>query len=276
MSAGPFAVIGLGCIGGSLARTLAARGVPARAWSASAADREQAAAAGVPVARSLDDAVRGAAVAVLAVPLSAVRDAAVAAHAAAPEALILHTAGLQGAGFVGVPAALHDRVLGTHPLAGAASSGFAASREGLFAGCAVSIESRAGAAAREAAESLWRLAGAARFDYREAAEHDLLITWVSHLPQLAATALAGTLASSGLSARDGGPGLLGATRLAASSFEMWAPLLAPGRVELECALDALGAEIARLRRALASRDESELANLWESARAWRLSAGDRP
>ncbi|HEV2181226.1 MAG TPA: NAD(P)-binding domain-containing protein, partial [Gemmatimonadaceae bacterium] len=46
----PVAIVGLGCIGGSLARALVAQGVEVRAWSTSTSDRELAAAAGIGVA----------------------------------------------------------------------------------------------------------------------------------------------------------------------------------------------------------------------------------
>ena len=276
MTAGPFTVIGLGCIGGSLARTLTERSVPVRTWSESMVDRDLAADAGVNVSPSAADAMRGAAVIVLAVPLPVVPVVAANACAVAPNATVLHTAGLQGAGALGMPRALQLRVTGTHPLAGSPASGFGASRADLFAGCTVSVELRADASTRDAAEALWRLAGAAHFDYRDATEHDLLMTWVSHLPQLTATALAGALAANGIAAREAGPGARDTTRLAASSLELWAPLLTPARLELDVALAALETRVGEIRRAIASRNDAELAMLWEAARAWRLTAGDRP
>jgi len=273
---GPVAVVGLGCIGGSLARVLAERHAQVRTWSDALVDRDLADDARLPVAASAAEAMRGAALIVIAVPLPAINTVAARAREAAPGAVILHTGGLQGAGVLGIPAALHAHVIGTHPLAGSHSSGFGASRADLFSGCTVSIEARADARVRAAAEALWRLAGAARFDYREAGEHDLLMAWVSHLPQLAATALAGALAATGIAARDGGPGLHDTTRLAMSSLELWQPLLAPARRELDVALAALETRLGELRRAIASRDAEQLALLWESARAWRLTAGERP
>ncbi len=276
MTAGPVAIIGLGCIGGSLARALVARDVPLRAWGESAIDRDLAAAAGIPVSADLGATVRSATVVVLAVPVPALAAVAEAVSRVQPNALVMHTASLQGAGLLGLSPALAARVIGTHPLSGSHERGFAASRADLFAGCSVSVEERADARARAAAGSLWRAAGAARCDFREAGEHDLLMTWVSHLPQLTATALAGTLASHGIAARDAGTGARDTTRLAASPLEMWGPLLTLARPQLDIALAALEARIAELRHALSARDGDELAGLWESARAWRLTAGDPP
>jgi hypothetical protein len=107
----------------------------------------------------------------------------------------LHVCGLQGKGALGLDDATHERLIGTHPLAGSHESGFPASRPGLFIGATVSIEQRANAHVRRRAELLWRTVGAARIEYRTAEEHDRLMAWVSHLPQLASTALAASLAA---------------------------------------------------------------------------------
>ena len=194
----------------------------------------------------------------------------------APNAVVLHTGSLQRAAAVkpDITSSLHARVIGTHPLAGSHESGFAASRADLFAGCTVSIEARAKPYVRAAAEDLWRGAGAARLDYREAEEHDRLMIWVSHLPQLAATALAGALDAHGVPPRDAGPGARDTTRLAASTLEIWAPLLAGAPDDLDGALAALEARLAELRRAVSARDAASIAALWEPARAWRRASED--
>ena len=276
MTTGRIAVIGLGCIGGSLARVLTDRHAHVRTWSDALVDRDLAVDANIHVSASAEHAMHGAALIVIAVPLRAIESVAAHAREVAPTAVLVHTGGLQSAGVLGIANDVHQGLIGTHPLAGSHGSGFGASRLDLFAGCTVSIEARADARVRDVAESLWRLAGATRFDYREGGEHDLLMAWVSHLPQLAATALAGALAASGVEAREGGPGMRDTTRLAMSSLEMWEPLLAPARRELDVALAALETRVGELRRAIASRNSAELAMLWETARAWRLTAGERP
>jgi prephenate dehydrogenase len=84
----------------------------------------------------------------------------------------------------------------------------------------------------------------ARFGAREIildpAEHDRLVAWSSHLPQLASTALASVIhdgaPNAGLVA---GPGLLDSTRLAMSSFDLWRDILATNRDEINRAVEAL-------------------------------------
>jgi prephenate dehydrogenase len=277
MKDGPVAIIGLGCIGGSLARALVQRGVPVRAWSESARDRELAAGAGIVVSGDVRAALQGATVVVIAVPLPHIAAVAVDAVVMAPNAAVLHTGSLQRATAVkpDITSSLHARVIGTHPIAGSHESGFSASRADLFAGCTVSIEARAKPYVRAAAEELWHGVGAARLDYREAEEHDRLMVWVSHLPQLTATALAGALDAHGVPPRDAGPGARDTTRLAASPLEIWAPLLDSAPGDLDAALAALETRVAELRRAVSARDAASIAALWEPARAWRRASEDR-
>lgn len=271
---GPVAVLGLGCIGGSVARALAAQGVDVRGWALSPADRAQAASVGIRI--SGDDAGRGAAacagatVVLLAVPIEHFPDAArVALDAVARDALVVHTCGLQRPQALGGDAALHERVLGTHPLAGSHDAGFGASRPDLFVGATVSVERRASAEARERIEWLWRFAGAERVEYRDADAHDRLMAWVSHLPQLASTALAATLSAGGIDARSVGTGARDATRLAASALDSWPALFRGAPRDLRDALARLEETIAAMRVALDEEAPVGLEAIWERARAWR-------
>jgi prephenate dehydrogenase len=276
LSDAPVAIIGLGLIGGSLARALLAAGVPARGWAADTSDREDAARAGLTVRdadsdeRGIAEAVADAEVVVLAVPLpelAGVSRSAVAA--AAPGAVIVHTGGLQRVEATGLEGEVAARVVGTHPLAGSHEAGFPASRVDLFAGCGVSAEERASARERDAIERLWRAAGAARIDWRSADDHDAFIAAASHLPQLVATALAATLEAQGIALRDVGLGARDTSRLAASPFPLWEGLLFRGGDDLEIALAAYQGTLAALGRAVAKRDGRALGALWERGRAWR-------
>lgn len=267
------AVIGLGVIGGSAALRLAARGTVVRGWSASDADNVAARTAGLRVEGGLAEAVRDANLVLLAVPLDALSDVSSAVVAAAPaKATILHAASLQAASAVRIGAAARDRVIGTHPLAGSHRAGFAGASVDLFRGATVYVEARASARQREDAELFWSLAGAARLEHTSAETHDAAMAWLSHLPQIASTALAAALAAAPVVNDDRfrpGPGARDATRLAMSAWETWRPLLerAPGAT-----LDAVRAfesSLAELRRALEAGDTRSLGDQWARARGWR-------
>lgn len=273
MTHGPVAIVGLGLIGGSLARALHERGVAVRGWSIAPEDRELAARAGIPVADEPDAMVSDASAVVFAVPIDRLAGAADAVLGArSGEIVALHAGGLQGQHALALDDRQYARIIGTHPLAGSHESGFAASRADLFAGATVSVEARAGALARASAEWVWCAAGATRIDYRPAEEHDRLMTWVSHLPQLASTALAATLARHGVDLRALGPGGRDTTRLAASPFSQWGPLLAAAPRDLSEALHSLEDHLARLCAAIERHDRGVLAELWSAGEAWRRGA----
>lgn len=73
----------------------------------------------------------------------------------------------------------------------------------------------------------------------DAATHDRLVAWSSHLPQLASTALAAALHDRQPAAASvAGPGLMDMTRLAMSSFDLWRDILVTNNSEVSAALDA--------------------------------------
>jgi len=272
----PVAIVGLGCIGGSLARALVAQGVEVRGWSTSTSDRELAAAAGIAVpsgASPFAALCDGATSVVLAVPFARIAEVARAVvEAARPPARIFHVGGLQQRDALGMDDSLWSRVVGTHPLAGSHDHGFGASRANMFVGATVCIEDRLDARGRRAADWLWRTAGAHRLDYRTASEHDRLMAWVSHLPQLTALALAHTMAAADVVPAATGSGARDTTRLAATPLGAWPMLLRGAPDELRRALGQLEATIAQVRVALDTHDDQRLAAMWERAMNWRREA----
>lgn len=268
LDVGPVAVIGLGAVGGSVAKALIRAGVEVRGCTSSAADADAARRVGVQIAEDYADVAGCVArlpTILIAVPVAAHAGVAQAAvSAASPDAAIFHAASLQAAQELGSP----PRVIGTHPLAGTHRAGFGASDADMFAGCVVSIEARASSGLRAVAERLWRAVGAGRFEYRSAEEHDRLMAWVSHLPQIASTALADAIASAGIGPDALGPGGRDATRLAASPFEMWSSILAGARPEAARAAAALERSVGAIRSALESGDMAAIERIWTTARAW--------
>lgn len=116
----------------------------------------------------------------------------------------------------------------------------------------------------------WVAAFGAREIILDAAHHDHLVAWGSHLPQLASTALAAVLHDLAPdTASIAGPGLTGATRLAMGSFDLWRDILATNEIEIAAALDAY---IEKLR-ALRSNYEKEFAKAGKFARSLRRGTG---
>ena len=265
------AIIGLGLIGGSLARDLAARGVRVFSWDRDGAAVRSASEGGIADPVMWDEPLD---VVVLAVPVLAARkllhDIAARAHpvrlitdVGSTKRSIVKAAEEQGIG---------ARFVGSHPLAGDHRSGWDASRTGLFEGAPVYLApSRStGPDALELARELWTMVGAVP-EVMDAAEHDRRLAWTSHLPHAAATALACALAEAGIARSALGPGGRDATRLAGSSPEMWADILVDNADEARSALAAMSARLSAIADAVARGDRDRLREIWAAANHWHAS-----
>jgi prephenate dehydrogenase len=141
----------------------------------------------------------------------------------------------------------------------------------MFRDATVRAEDRASDAVRRRIEMVWQAAGAERVVWSDAASHDALMAWVSHAPQLVATALGAVLAEHRISREDVGSGAKDMTRLASSDPAVWLPLIAHAPEETIDAVRRLTSTLAELGDAVARRDTAALARVWERARAWRAT-----
>ena len=263
------AIVGLGAIGGSVALKLLSRGITPRGFTTNPADHDLAAAAGVSVAESVNVAVAGADLILVAVPLDQLGEVARTVISAAPDtATVLHTASLQRPSATGLTPEC-DRVIGTHPLAGTERAGFAAASADMFQGAIIYAEPRGTRRIREDVELFWSLGGAARIEYLDATDHDDHMAAVSHVPQLLASALASVLAREHVAASDLGPGGRDMTRLAGSSWPMWAPLISATPKRTTQLLEQIVNELSRVRSAIENREVAGLEPLWKRAGDWQ-------
>ncbi|HEY9389273.1 MAG TPA: prephenate dehydrogenase/arogenate dehydrogenase family protein, partial [Mycobacteriales bacterium] len=140
------AVVGLGLIGGSLLRRLAAHRLPGNraagyavvGYDTDPATRAAASAAGHAVTPTLADAVADADLVVVATPLHTLPDILpMVASDARPDAVLTDVASVKVAARDAVRAAkMPQRYVGGHPMAGTERSGFGASDPALFDGAA--------------------------------------------------------------------------------------------------------------------------------------------
>ncbi|HEX6371844.1 MAG TPA: prephenate dehydrogenase/arogenate dehydrogenase family protein [Longimicrobium sp.] len=269
---GTVAVVGLGLIGGSLARDLAARGVRVLGWDADADTLRAAESSGVvhPLAVDLRDVDQADAV-VLAVPVLAAADVLRALAPRLHGARLVTDAGSTKSSIVRAAQALGigARFVGSHPLAGDHRSGWAASRTGLFDGARVFLCRTAftGGGAMRLAEEMWTRVDALP-EVIDADLHDVRLAWTSHLPQVVSTALALTINQTGTPRAELGPGGRDVTRLAGSDPAMWADVLVDNADALSSALAMMGARLARLQRAVMTGDRGDLQRLFAEARRW--------
>ena len=160
--------------------------------------------------------------------------------------------------------------VGGHPLGGAATSGLEHARPDLFKGRPWLL-TPANEASGEAVGRLMTFASAmgAVPELLDVAIHDRMLAFISHLPQLTASALMQIV---GEAAGDrglglAGRGLLDTTRLASSPAEIWKDITATNADEIGRALDLLIRLLQDLRGDLQTGDR--LTDVFRSAEGWR-------
>ena len=160
--------------------------------------------------------------------------------------------------------------IGGHPLGGAAASGLEHARPDLFKGRPW-LFTPSGEAGGESLEKLVAFVRALGAEPRilDAAAHDRLLAFLSHLPQLTASALmhvvGDAVGDAGL--EFAGRGLIDTTRLASSPAEIWRDVANTNADEIRPALDTLIAILEDLRGDLTNGDR--LAEIFEDAGRWR-------
>ena len=267
-------IVGLGFIGGSLARALHVldHGPRVVAFNRNRDDADRALADGVidAVAGTVEEAVEGQDLVVYATPLDVAREMMRAHSEGWGDATVTDVAGLKEpllreTGELGFAA----QFVGSHPMAGGTASGYEASSADLFSGETVFV--CGGEAESErigAVQSMWNATGA-RVRPIDADDHDRLMVWASHLPQLISNVVAGAMAEAGLSVKDLGPGGRDLTRLAESSPEVWISLLDGASEKNLRAIESVQSGLDILRAALSEGSLDEVAELMRATREWR-------
>jgi len=274
-------IIGTGLIGGSLGLALKAAGFGGKIVGcdrAAVLDRARA-------MRAIDvgtedpvEAIAGSDLIVLATPVGGIIDLIERiGPLASPEALITDVGSTKKEIIERARAVFGDRApqrfLAGHPMAGKEHSGLEHAEAKLFL------------------NAVWLLAPQPRQDFErgkikdycellegigarvlkmDAERHDLLCAWVSHLPQMLATALAATLVEELGGNPDlhaiGGRALREMTRIASSPYSMWRDIAHTNTANIECALAKLEQRLAHIRENLrtpALREEFDHANRFE-------------
>jgi prephenate dehydrogenase len=258
------AVVGLGLIGGSIARAFEGHG-----YDRDRQAREAARRIGIDARESLADALDGADVVFSAVSTAEMARVLVQISAAAPNALLTDTASLKKP----IVEAAQDlragaRFVAGHPLAGSHRRGVEFASAELFRGrpWALCRTARTDDEALAQITALVRSVGARPVPI-EAGAHDHLMTWVSHLPLAVASALTGAaFAGAGPRLPDlAGPSLLDTTRVAAQPAALALELALADPARLAEAIDSVGGHLARLAEALRRADEAAVRAFFEQA-----------
>ena len=267
------AIVGLGLIGGSLARALAERDVRVLGYDSAPDSLDAAEGEGI-VHERLGAQLAGieaADVVVLALPV----DATLAliprlAPRLARTRLVMDVASTKRSIVAAAEAAgLGARYVGAHPLTGSHRSGWRASRAGLFDEARVFLcpTSTTEAGVLELAEGFWRGLRAG-VEVLDAAVHDEQMAWRSHLPHVLSTALALTLRDMGIQRSALGPGGRDMTRLAGGSPSLWMSIVEDNGTSLAAAVGAMEERLRVFRESLEQHDSGATREFLANAREW--------
>ncbi len=274
------AIVGLGLMGGSLARAVSARGARVLGYDRNAEHLDQAMREGVVHAALGDDlaGLEDADVVVLGLPVDATcRMLPLLARRATRARLLMDLASTKRSVVACAESAgVGERFVGAHPLTGSHLSGFSAARGSLFEGARVFLcpTATTSAVALRLAEQLWSSLHACT-EALDARVHDDEMAWSSHLPHIVASALAATLDEAGISRSALGPGGRDMTRLAGSSTDVWGAIVADNASAITSALLAYEGRLRAFREAIAGRDVAATRVLLEAGREW-FQAGEAP
>lgn len=166
------------------------------------------------------------------------------------------------------------RFIGSHPMAGSEQFGPEHGRADLYEDSVCLVESADGLdpQAHARVTGLWGAVGA-RVVEVDSQEHDALLARTSHLPHIAASALALCAAQEGRDLKPFiGGGFRDTTRIAAGRAEIWRDICLTNRTAILGALADLEKALAGVRGALAAEDAAALEAFFERGRQARLNA----
>jgi prephenate dehydrogenase len=273
------AIVGVGLIGGSIGKDLLARGL---ARQVIGIGRRQATlrtarkvAAVTSTTLSLERGVAGADLVIVCTPVGQIAADVRRVAAACRSGTLITDAGSTKAAIVdALDGSLRDGVhfVGSHPLAGSEKNGPAAAMLDLFVGRTVVVtpSKHTRPVDEQAISEFWSSLGA-KVVRMTAAEHDRTVAATSHLPHLAAAALAAAAREQDrpLVAR----GWLDTTRIAAGDPQLWKQILLVNRAHVLTALGRYEKVLASLRRALEREDEAKLEEILTDAKHSREALG---
>lgn len=269
------AILGLGLMGASLAMALRQRGYAGRlvAYARKEHTRALARERGIvdAVFDDPDAAVKDASLVVLCAPIRACANlAADFAPLLAAGALVTDVGSTKGWMCRQMAGILPPGVfVGSHPIAGSEKQGLQAASADLYAGALTVVTSHLDVpeeAARRVAD-LWESAGG-RTLRMDPDDHDRLLARTSHLPHVAAAALAKAI---GRNCADQvgafcGTGFYDSTRVASGSIAMWNDILQTNAAAVAEELRAFKLEVERVYDDLQAGRFAEVAAFLERAR----------
>lgn len=281
VSLGRVFFIGLGLIGGSLAKVMQKQALAdhIEAFSLNQVDVDLALADNTIDSKQSDliKGIRQADLIILAVPTLAISDyVQIIADHQQPSAIITDVASVKGAVADMVKETLDhlppNWVLG-HPIAGSEKSGYRAAKTDLFQYHKVILTPVVDTdnTALQTVRSLWQQAKA-EVEIMDIVTHDHIFAATSHLPHLLAFILVDTLQGLDMETdifRFAAGGFRDATRIAGSNPTMWHDIMLTNDQAILSVLQKVQINLTRLSKAIADKDSATIATCFKNAKSAR-------
>ncbi len=283
---GRVAVLGTGLMGTSVAMAAARAGATVWGWDADAATTARAAGlGGFTPAASLEEAVQEADLVVVCTPIPEIAPVVAAALAATTAAIVTDVGSIKDpvSRDVAARAAPDDlaRYVPGHPMGGSERSGPEHASPSVLDGIVwvLSETEASDLAAADALES-WVGSLGARAVRMPGDRHDRLVAFVSHLPQVASTALMSLAATEEAGEPEilllAAGGFRDLTRLAASDAGLWSSILVANRERIAEAIDLYVDRLRSLRDDVVESREEAVEFTFTQAKDARLRLATKP
>lgn len=265
-------IVGIGLIGGSLAKDIRTFGLARRiiGWNRTTAHAERALELGLvdEVAERIEDLLDQCDLVVLAMPVNILAERLPHFLDKARPGQIFIDVGSTKQALVDAVKDHPNRAafVACHPMAGTERSGPDAAVDHLFRNrftLLIDVEASAPEAVAKVS-ALWKAVGAV-LATMSAEEHDRTAALLSHMPHVLAYALSRTIKEAernqALNARFAGGGLASMTRIAHSPISMWQPIFCQNKAYLLAAIDVFAEHLQAFRKAIAEEDDRLLNDL---------------
>jgi prephenate dehydrogenase len=281
-------VLGTGLIGTSVALAASRVGIDVTGWDPDARTLMRAAATGaLAAADGRAQAIAAAQLVVVCAPIAEVAPVVADALRDAPEAVVTDVASVKGA----IVGAVSERVgairggmarfVPGHPMGGSERSGPEHASASVLDGIVWAVAATPGTdpAAAELVERFVAAVGA-RPIRMTPERHDRLVAFVSHLPQVASTALMGLAATEEADEPDilllAAGGFRDLTRLAASNPALWGEILGANQERIAEAIDRFVVRLQRLRTEITEGRTEDVVRSFDEAKRARLRLAAKP
>ena len=253
-------ILGPGLLGGSIALAARRVGLSAILWGRNPERVAAAMSKGLKATTDLAEAVKGADMVILAVPVGVMDElAGKVCELQGPDVFLTDVGSVKG-----LPHQMAEgrglRFVGSHPMAGSEQTGVEAAREDLFDGAACVVTNDAGLADEEvdALAKFWEALGCENVKRMSAAEHDEAVARISHFPHAMSSLTADVSLKDQGRAELAGGGFRDTTRVASGDPAMWAEIMMENKEALSVSLEEVREQIGKMLDQLANSDKEGL------------------